>query len=350
MLGYHFALIKTKIVQNNFSGGHECQISEGGTEADLHKHLKDCQKNPGHRQFIPIKSFNIQHLPEDHRDTDLYDLINAVAELTVRVSVVMISPNRPEFFLNTNSPYPFYGMGGNANTRSGSGVITIYKYECGCGHNVQGKRQNPVTERIYEREYKSCPCEQCQHSDKPSNVWWEIYVGTAAHVVFDDIEARHTTCRLFYDERTSPLVRLDKFTLDYVDVERDRCRLMSVVCDSSLGDRLFQTAVHRDTLRQKLDAKYKNRDNGTFSFIVSHPHGCPKQVSIGQYKENYIVGDYNKEYKFTKLSYTTSTCPGSSGASVCCLGLNNLHVHGGSLDKALNHSTIDWSTVSEQCS
>ena len=50
----------------------------------------------------------------------------------------------------------------------------------------------------------TCPCHKYQQSDTHSNVWGEIRMYTATHVVFDDLEVRHTTCRLFFDRQDSP--------------------------------------------------------------------------------------------------------------------------------------------------
>ncbi|KAI8797949.1 hypothetical protein BgiBS90_000252 [Biomphalaria glabrata] len=61
-------------------GGHETQESEGG-EADLHKHRAGCWKSFGHFNFQPIYRF---HLPPSHFDANLYFLVKAVADLTVR--------------------------------------------------------------------------------------------------------------------------------------------------------------------------------------------------------------------------------------------------------------------------
>ncbi|KAH9499694.1 hypothetical protein Btru_074452 [Bulinus truncatus] len=51
-------------------GDHETQVSEG-QEADLHRHIVECEKNPGHKNFIPVNEFNLYHLPEGHLDKDL---------------------------------------------------------------------------------------------------------------------------------------------------------------------------------------------------------------------------------------------------------------------------------------
>uniref|UniRef100_A0A2C9KY70 Uncharacterized protein n=1 Tax=Biomphalaria glabrata TaxID=6526 RepID=A0A2C9KY70_BIOGL len=72
-------------------------------------------------------------------------------------------------------------------------------------------------------------------------------------------------------------------------------------------------------------------------FIVSHPHGYPKKISIGQWKDKIHVTP--KKNQFT---YTASTCPGSSGARVVCFVYNRLWTYtthrGTRKNSSLNHS------------
>uniref|UniRef100_A0A2C9LYD7 Uncharacterized protein n=1 Tax=Biomphalaria glabrata TaxID=6526 RepID=A0A2C9LYD7_BIOGL len=59
---HHFTSDQSKVqsdeVEGPLIGDHETQESEGG-EADLHKYLVGCKKNPGHSQFIPVDTFNL---------------------------------------------------------------------------------------------------------------------------------------------------------------------------------------------------------------------------------------------------------------------------------------------------
>ncbi|KAK0067080.1 hypothetical protein Bpfe_003815 [Biomphalaria pfeifferi] len=94
---YHFTSDQSKVQSDNVKGpligDHETQESEGG-EADLHKYLVGCKKNPGHSQFIPVETFILKHLPEDLQDKDVYELIKATADLTVRCHILMDVLNR----------------------------------------------------------------------------------------------------------------------------------------------------------------------------------------------------------------------------------------------------------------
>ncbi|XP_055898259.1 uncharacterized protein LOC129928328 [Biomphalaria glabrata] len=176
-------------------GAHEAQVSEGG-EADLHRHLADCTKNPGHRSFIPVDTFTLDYLPESQRDLDLCELIKCVADLTVRVSVRMTSPGRPKFWPDSTLPYPCSNKNGG-HLRTGSGKIR----------------------QVLKYEHTACRCDKCKQSEKLSDVWWVIGIQTATHVVYDDVEAETSNIRLFYDKKSSPLFVLDNVRVWSISVE-----------------------------------------------------------------------------------------------------------------------------------
>uniref|UniRef100_A0A2C9LP40 Uncharacterized protein n=1 Tax=Biomphalaria glabrata TaxID=6526 RepID=A0A2C9LP40_BIOGL len=293
-------------------GGYETQSSEGG-EADLHKHLTGCKKNPGHVKFIPVETFKLEHLPEGYHDQDLYDLIKAVADLTVRVDVRLTSEDRPEFWPDKNYAYPFYSIRGKDILRTGSGRVS------------------------HITEYKSCPCQKCLQSDEPNKVWWEVIVQTATHVVYDKAEASHTKFRLFYDRQDSPVITLGNVSVCDSYLKRDQCYLACVTCDADLGSKVYDIKTRLDVLWRKVHNKYKQtRDIHKLTFIVSHPHGCPKHISIGRWVEKYHVTNF-----VCKFSYTTSTCPGSSGAYVNIVGYDTCPyqpVHSGTLANNINYS------------
>uniref|UniRef100_A0A2C9KY15 Uncharacterized protein n=1 Tax=Biomphalaria glabrata TaxID=6526 RepID=A0A2C9KY15_BIOGL len=124
----------------NKIGDHETQESEGG-EADLHKYFAGCKKNAGHKQFIPVDKFTLKHLPERYQDKDLYEYIKIISNQTVRVSVTMTSPHRPDVWPKTTQPYPFHNMSDRRNLRTGSGRVKfINKY-------IDGFKQNGIIGR-----------------------------------------------------------------------------------------------------------------------------------------------------------------------------------------------------------
>ncbi|KAK6963996.1 hypothetical protein BgiMline_031191, partial [Biomphalaria glabrata] len=327
---HHFTCDQSKVqsddVEGPLIGDHETQESEG-EEADLHKYLVGCKKNPGHSQFIPVDTFTLKHLPEGFQDNDLYEYIKVTADFTVRVDVRMSSPHRPKFYPKTTQQYPFSNMSERRNLITGSGNV-LYVNEFQDGDKQDGRTA-----------YTKCWCRKCEVSNSPSNVWWEFQVYTATHVVFDAIEANHTTLRLFYDRDESPVVSVDKVSVRYVNIEYDWCLFKCVTCDKNLGNKLMEMWKHYVNVRRKVWDKYPaSRSKHKLTFIVSHHHGCSKQVSVGQWKDRLKVGDRSK------FTYTTFTCPGSSGAHVHCLGYRDLTwsdlVHSGSFKSGFNYSGV----------
>lgn len=134
---------------------------------------------------------------------------------------------------------------------------------------------------------------------------------------------------------------LDRVSVDDVSLERDWCILKCVTCDEILGERLTASLNKFEALTPKVLKYYRKSGlQEKLTFMISHPHGCPKKVSFGPTVDRYQVG----LYRYTKLTYTTSSCPGSSGAAVCCIEgqgsdfvLRHV-IHSGCLDRSLNVS------------
>ncbi|XP_059149794.1 uncharacterized protein LOC131936745 [Physella acuta] len=310
-----------------FTGTHEVQeCLEGQGEVDLHTHLANCEKNPGHKNFVPLKQLSVEHFPSGYHDNDLYDTTKALADLTVRIAVKLTSPDRPEFVPGTKDPYPCYNTRGQNSLRTGTGRVgQVDKY----------------TERMDQtyKTYRTCPCPECDHSDTPSKVWWEVRVLTARHVVFDSSEARQSSCRLWFDDDKSPVVNIYGWKVGVSDTEEDWCSLYSVTHDVDVGDKLEEMWRRIDDLCDKVRDKYKSRrDVDKLTIIVSHPHGCSKQVSVGHWVDRQVVWGSS-----TRYTYTTATCPGSSGAVVYRLGCGWYgHLHSGANSGGLNYSGVEW--------
>ncbi|KAK6979694.1 hypothetical protein BgiMline_020681 [Biomphalaria glabrata] len=321
----------------NFFGDSETQISEGG-EADMHRHFIDCDKNPGHVEFVPIDDFHLENLPEGYRDNDLLVFMRALAGLTVRVDVKVASARRPHFWSDTDVVYPFSHLKERRVWRTGSGrVCDVRKFQSGLAQSGSSR----------EGSCAVCRCTKCQHSESPSKLWWEYAVSTATHVVFDDVEASHVTCRLFYDNKDSPMVTLNGFSVENASIQNDRCKMVCTSCDVNLGSKLDQMVGHfKDAWLKVRDKFIKTRDFDKLTLIVSHPHGCSKQISVGHWVDKHRVGNEEDLKKFT---YTTCTCPGSSGAPIYLVGFSwkgsVYHlVHCGASKSGLNYSGAGYIT------
>ncbi|CAL1538672.1 unnamed protein product [Lymnaea stagnalis] len=279
-------------------GDHEVEESdEAGS--DLHSRKAACSKNPGHTHFIPVASFTIDHLPEDYRQDAIFQLIQLQARLTVKISTRCVSPDRPEFYPDSDAPYPFYNRCGDKFTRNGTGMIwEVQKYTPEA--NIP------------------CPCAQCLNSPDPITSYGYVRIQTAAHVVFDEIEARESACFFGYDSEDGNPVVIDCLSHFDLDIANDESFLSCYVHDEDLVNALVDAMTGYEQLCGIVSEVYwPYRLHARLTVIASHPHGCSKQISLGEWtRMNRMYGSDN----VTTYNYTTCTCPGSSGAYVYLLG------------------------------
>ncbi|KAK6978457.1 hypothetical protein BgiMline_019388, partial [Biomphalaria glabrata] len=289
-------------------------------EAKLIGGWNNCEKNPKHVNFIPVDQFTIKMLPESHQNQDVYEYVKTVSGLTVLVAVAFTSPNRPTLRADSKLHYSMHDDRKVKRYRKASGtVVAVHHY------------------------HEPCWCSNCQSSDLPSQSRWELEVDTASHVVFDELEASHTKLTLFFDTRSSAKVTLSDVRLEAsVDIEKDICRLCCVTCDKDLGEKLQGMFKSYLKLWDAVYSKYKRIRNACqLAIIVSHPHGCAKHISLGKWVDKFQAEGY-----FKKFTYTTDTCPGSSGALVNLIGFNkawDANVHTGK-DGPLNFSSCGYFT------
>jgi hypothetical protein len=352
-------------------GELEVEITYGG-EADLHKHFKQCKKNPGHKKFIPVDQFNVDHLPADCRDEDLVELVRALSDLTVRVSAKYVSDKRPATIPGSNEPYPHYKFRGKNLTRVGTGLVYfIDKYpdefgrytSCFCEECVLATTSKvcKCEECLESDPPTTCQCHKCLVSGNPKTTFAHIVMLTAVHVVYDSLEGAQTTCHLFFDNGTTPdkcdsaVTLQGMFRVRSFD-NRDWCEMTFVTHDMEFAERLEKMYERWEIIRDKIEDKYKplldeNKPSTssaepvpeelkTLTLLVSHPHGCSKQVSVGSFTDREVkVFDVKVKSDLARYTYTTPSCRGSSGGPVFILarswcGLYDTHVHSGGIVSA----------------
>ena len=141
-------------------GYHEVEVFGPGPEAaESGYRWKKCTKNPGHASFIPVSIFSPEHLPLRYRTPEVLDYLRALMILTVKLRVTFTSCARPE-------GYPLFDKRGSDNPHCGSGWV------CGV---VIGRGP--------------CPCTVCVGSSSPCQEWYEVYITTVCHVVYNSEEA-----------------------------------------------------------------------------------------------------------------------------------------------------------------
>ncbi|XP_059159429.1 uncharacterized protein LOC131943362 [Physella acuta] len=305
------------------------KLFEGGLEVDVLERdegigAKRCKKNPGHKHFIPCKDFTINHLPVQYRDVRVYLLIQWLIRLTVMITVGFVSEKRPDFYPGTEQAYPASGKKGKSVNMKGSGkVCKVTKFS--------------------EKDNRTCECRSCKNSTEPKKIWGVINIFTATHVVHDDSEVKSSVCTFDFDREGSVVVELQAEALVRASAEKDWCRLSCVTHDVEMLQKLEHALEKFDECCQKVQDIFQPiTDEDNLTVIVSHPHGIPKRVSIGEWKvkvRDERCGDHT-------YSYTTPTCGGSSGAYVYILGGGKQsydYLHKGCSES--NYCTKGWETL-----
>lgn len=274
-------------------------------EADLHRHYNSCDKNPHHTNFIPIYNFGIENLPRGYQDLNLVNYILGISYLTVRVKVNYVSEFRPATDNVNSKPYPGYTHRGLKDILVGTGYVNRVE----------------ISKHIKE---VYCKCKACRNSNTPITDFATLTIQTAAHIVFDEQEGQYTTCDLFFDREGIPLKCPGVVTLEGMfdvksDVNEDVCSMKHYTHNMKLATKLRteveKTEKIRKTLIDKMNERYGlsqtqvDEDMQPLLFIVSHPHGCSKHVSLGRWTG---VETFTSETAY--LMYNAATCPGSSGA------------------------------------
>lgn len=293
-------------------GSYEVQINCGG-EADLHKHMNECEKNPGHANFCPVYKFNKDFLPERYQDDVLVECIQALSDLTVHITVTCTNEQRSEGMSRVNSKNPI--------TKGGTGWVLVVKEFPVWYSNI------------------TCSCEQCRGSQNPETKFALIVIYTAGHVVCNDAMGAHTTCHLFFDKCNTPeecpgVITLTGMSRVKSDTKGDRCEMAYFTHDLNLADRLHKMVKRFRHLKAMVSLRfpmslgpdegrsYKKQcpsdSDNSLTVIISHPHGCSKQVSVGNFTIREVLEDGRD---VTKYTYTTPTCDGSSGAPVFVVGM-----------------------------
>ncbi|GFS25602.1 hypothetical protein ElyMa_003445500 [Elysia marginata] len=191
---------------------------------------------------------------------------------------------------------------------------------------------------------KPCVCFKC--AGKVAEKHWTFHVRTAQHVVYNSEEARKTKVDLFYDDSSCQrdgkmwsVMVVDKLSSPS---EIDWCDMLCATCDEDLGGRIesaWSCWLH-EGVQNPQDLSGLNLvpfcDEGPDPVvIVSHPHGQPKKITVGEVK-------YRAKRGPRIMEYNTPTCPGSSGATVFAYDRNRgkfsyisaiSAVHSGSYDK-----------------
>ena len=270
------------------SGLIECEVFgswpdklEAGSAWDNCKKTKNRHKN-----FIPVGEFSEQHIPSHyHQREKLVEYTKALATLTVKLCVNCISVSRP-------NGYAFSNYRGRNVRHVGTGWV--FGVTRGDGPS---------------------PLKSTSESSQSPAEWWKIRIFTACHVVYDKKEALSTKVELFYDDENSRVTTLRGYDTEHDNQSDDLSIVQSFTEDRKLAHLLMEATDNFARLKLEVEKYWTN----PLCVVVSHPHGNPKKVTIGEMVEN---GTSNPSANGFML-YTADTCAGSSGAPVLtAVGVN----------------------------
>ncbi|RUS86612.1 hypothetical protein EGW08_005628 [Elysia chlorotica] len=275
-------------------GSHECEVlgtsSHEAEESSLAWQM--CTKNPGHHQFIPAAEFSLDKLPQWCRKPLVLDYVKYMCATTVRLKVGYTSWDRPD-------GYCFSSCRGTSLAHFGSGHLIAMSQHDG-----------------------PCQCPECESSPSPHQTCHKLYIATAQHVVFNTEEAKATQVSFFYDDEASGTDGRVKIVWGTrggsKGHEGDNSIFMCVTHDETLVSELKQIQAQYKHLKFKFEGQAgtsPNIDWKNLCVVVSHPHGQPKKITVGEMKSCTGAGTCNRR----QFSYSTATCRGSSGAFVLSL-------------------------------
>ncbi|KAI8780208.1 hypothetical protein BgiBS90_019402, partial [Biomphalaria glabrata] len=171
-----------------------------------------------------------------------------------------------------------------------------------------------------------CYCNQCQQSGEPSLKYAVIEILTATHGV--------SLLQLFqvFCEFSSESDNILSSTLDFIeaiDQGNDVSTVKCITCDYDLIHTICSVIDRFENHYSKFEFKESDLAYKDIVFLVLHPFGAQKYVSVGYLKKETMV---SSKY----FVYSNATCKGSSGALVLCPGMKKLAIHSGRKKKGDN--------------
>ena len=222
----------------------EGQEASAGLEGDTCLKFRRCRKYRNHSKiYTPTRELTMDDLPENIRVQGVLLMIKNLALLTVRLVVSHISLDRPEEMrMGSGKSGAFQTNGTGSLKRIGAAALDLTK--CGKVAGVAGKT---------------------------------FFIETAAHVVFDNEEAKNTIVEFFFDDddNRSNVITAKGIRVVQQNTSSDHCIF---VCE-------VETEEDGESIRKQLSSLDHKKDlvppATIFSFCVSHPHGVAKRVSFG---------------------------------------------------------------------
>lgn len=255
-----------------------------------------CNKDHNHKRFTPLSKFSFEKVGSQIQELH-YDYIKNLADLTCKIDVEFISSGRPGHIEGTNSPYSVGNLKSETSLPSGTGVVlSVIK--------------------IKDSVASLCRCPDCIQSDWPFKKFYLVYVRTAKHIVFDDSEAAKSTVKFRFDNDSSSKLTVSGGTIVESEMKIGISLIQYVTHDARIAQ-ISESLRNLYTLEQTIKAQFKSKKDQkdqSLAVIISHLHRWPKHISTGHWLERELT--ISETGTYVRYTYTTATCPGSSGAPV----------------------------------
>lgn len=204
-------------------------------------------------------------------------------------------------------------------------------------------------QRVRTTTGQNCPDRTCEMRGKENHTWGVMTITTVNHVINClglAGKAENLTAKLHYDHEYDVCEILSGFRLIDSDKDIGDYDWCAFECHSHnfrLVTDLEECLKEYEKLQSKLYNRYKDRVGEIPVFIVGHPHGGPKKISLGTvHREREILKEVRERQEWCRYFYTNATCSGSSGSPIYMLGqrlcgygywFGHPHNHSGYLQK-----------------
>ncbi|KAH9500406.1 hypothetical protein Btru_071777 [Bulinus truncatus] len=203
----------------------------------------------------------------------------------VRVTVTSTSRRRPSTWPGSKMPYPYYKSIDSETRRVGIGRIISAQI-----FNERNKEKSHIWKTEYPRFQKV--------------EWVEVLVYASRHVVFDDIEVKHTSCTLLSNNDKQTALRFDGVKVLAANLAENWVLFTCYSCDLHCFDdlRINLENFQKDWI--KYMEKFRNYENTNryFGFQVTLSSGLRKEVNAKELLDIYI-----KDARHNKFSFTINT-------------------------------------------
>lgn len=225
-----------------------CVAEERHSEVPISR--VECDKNPGHFGYFPVRGICLEQIPSQTRHDDLLRLLTRLATLTVKIRV---SPKSSR----------------HARPKVGTGCVSMSLI-----HNVPQLLSNEIPSGKHHKTMLSFLSKNKE----------TIYIETNLNLVVDNADAVNSLVEFSHNGLSSSGVKVIKGQSVFPSpIPGDqRCILVCKTSDRSLTQLVNRARDDVTELADKLPRRVKEAMCRKL-FLIHHPHGAEKVVSYGDF-------------------------------------------------------------------